>query len=431
MQIKSESLEPTRVKLTISGEAAQLEPLKVRVVNDLSRGLKVPGFRPGKAPASLVEKQVDQKLLQAEFLELAVNTLYAEAVQAEKLRPIKSPQVAISKFVPFDTLEFTAEVEIIGPIGLPDYKKIKLAPKPVTVLTSDVNEVLNNLRQRAAAKQPVKRPAKLGDEVNIDFVGKDSKTQANIDGTDGKDYPLLLGSQTFIPGFEDQLVGLKLGDSKAFDLTFPKDYGVQALQNRSVTFEVTVRQVKELQVPELNDAFAASLGPFKTLAELKADIKKQLTAERQREAQRAYENELLEKITAGSTIKVPESLIEEEIDRIEDEEKRNVTYRGQTWQEHLEAEGVTAEEHRRRQQPTAEMRIKAGLVLGEIADRENVSVSPQELEIRLQLLKGQYNGDPAMQAELDKPESRRDIHSRLMTEKTLDALRTYASKPKN
>jgi trigger factor len=176
---------------------------------------------------------------------------------------------------------------------------------------------------------------------------------------------------------------------------------------------------------KLDDAFAASIGPFKTLAELKADIKKQLKAEKQQEADRAYDNDLLQKIAEKSTVAIPKALVDEEIARIEEEEKRNIVYRGQTWQEHLDAEKLTAEEHSEKQRPTAELRVKAGLVLGQIAEAEKITVSPEDLEVRVQLLKGQYP-DEAMQAELDKPENRRDVLSRLLTEKTLEKLRSYA-----
>jgi len=295
------------------------------------------------------------------------------------------------------------------------------------VTPKDVSDVLDNLRTRAAAKQDVQRAAKLGDEVTIDFKGTDAKTKEPIDGADGKDYPLLLGSKAFIPGFEEELVGIKPGAEKTFDLTFPADYTAKDLQNRKVTFAVTATKVQELQQPKLDDAFAASIGPFKTLSELKADIKKQLTAERQREAQSNYDNELLEKIAAKSTVAIPPALVDAEIDQMEEEEKRNLTYRGQTWQEHLDAEGITAEAHREQKRASAELRIKAGLILGEVAEQEHISVMPEEVELRIQLLKGQYT-DPAMLAELDKEDNRRDVRGRLLTEKTLDKLRAYARK---
>jgi trigger factor len=426
MQIKREQVSPTTVKLTVSADQAALSSIKQATVARLSQNAKVPGFRPGKAPANLVEKQLDQAALQSEFIDQAINQLYPQAVEQQKLRVVAAPQIALSKFVPYGTLEFTAEVEVVGDIKPADYKKIKLAFQKPAVTAKDVTDVLASLRQRAAAKKEVKRAAKLGDEVTIDFKGADAKTNEPIDGTDGTDYPLIIGSDSFIPGFEDQLIGIKPGGQKTFKLTFPKDYGAKTLQNRQVSFAVTVTKIQELSEPKLDDAFAAGIGPFKTLTELKADIKKQLTAEKQQEANRAYDNELLEKIAAKSTVAVPASLVEEEIDRMEEEEKRNIVYRGQTWQEHLDAEGLSAEAHREKQRSSAELRIKAGLILGEIAEQEHITVTPEELEIRLQLLKGQYP-DEAMQAELDKPENSRDVRGRLLTEKTLAKLRDYAT----
>lgn len=426
MQITREQVEPTKVKLSVVADQAALTSLKQTVLERIAQNIKVPGFRPGKAPAPLVEKQVDQAQLQAEFVDEAVNKFYVHAIEQEKLRPVASPEINLTKFVPFSTLEFTAEVETVGAITLADYKKIKLPLKKTEVNAEDVKNVLNDLAKRAASKKTVTRAAKLGDEITIDYTGSDAKTNEPIAGTDGTDYPLVLGSQQFIPGFEDELVGLKSGGEKTFTLTFPKDYGVVSLQSRRVQFSVIAKQVQELTQPKLDDAFAATIGPFKTLAELKSDIKKQLTIEKQREATQAYDNELLEKIAAKSEVAIPEALVEEEISRIEEDEKRNTAYRGQTWQEHLDAEGVSAEEHRERQRPAAELRIKAGLILGEIAEREQITVTPEELEVRIMLLKNQYTDD-AMVAELDKPENRRDITSRMLTEKTLDKLRTYAT----
>jgi trigger factor len=427
MQISRTQPSPNTTKLTVKADQKEMDIAKQAVLTRLSATVKVPGFRPGKAPTNLVEKQIDPNAFQAEFMDQLINQLYIAAVEQEKLRPVAQPKIEVSKFVPFSTLEFTAEVEAVGDIKLPNYKIIKLEAKKSEVTAADITNVLDNLRQRGATKEDVERAAKSGDEVVIDFKGTDAETKEPIDGADGAEYPLTLGSNSFIPGFEDELIGLKPGGKKAFTLTFPKDYGAKALQNRKVVFAVTVNKVREIKAAKLDDAFAASIGPFKTLAELKADVKKQLKAEKQQEADRAFDNELLEKIAAKTTVAIPKALIEEEIDRMEEEEKRNVVYRGQTWQEHLESEGLTAEAHREKQRQGAELRIKAGLILGAIAEKEKITATPEEVEIRIQLLKGQYP-DPAMQAELDKPENRRDITSRLLTEKTLDKLRSYATK---
>lgn len=427
MQVTKEQVNPTTIKLTLVADQDLLDETKKKVLTHLARDhVKLPGFRKGKAPLELVEKNVDQSLLQSEFLEEAVNELYVQAAQNERLRPVAQPKVSVTKFVPFTTLEITAEVEAVGQVKLPDYAKIK-ATKPVVVVTDkDVDDVIDNLKLRAATKEEVKRAAEDGDEVWIDFAGVDAKTKEPVAGADGKDYPLILGSNTFIPGFEDNLTGLKAGEEKTFDITFPKDYGVKALQNKKVTFTVTVNKVQKVVSPKVDDAFAASVGPFKTVKELRADIKRQVEQERGFEAERNYENELVQKIAEKTTVAIPDSLIEEEIDRIEDQEKQNTAYRGQTWQEHLDEEGLTAEEHRNKNRAGAELRVKAGLVLSEIAQKEGIEVTPEELEMRLQLLKGQYQ-DASMQAELDKPENVRDIASRLLTEKTLDKLKGYTA----
>jgi trigger factor len=426
MQVTRESKTPTQTHLTIQANAEDLSPIKNHVLSHFRKNVKVPGFRPGKAPASLIEKHVDQRALIDEFMEHALNELYSSALNQEKIRPVAQPQVSVKKFVPFTELEFEADIQTIGEIKLANYKSIKATKKAIVVSAKDVSDILANLQKRMAQRKEVERAAKPGDEAVIDFAGRDQEGKP-INGAQGSDYPLLLGSKAFIPGFEENIIGMKADDEKEFDITFPKDYGVNALQNKKVTFKVAVKKLQELSEPKIDDDFAKQAGPFKTVAELKADIKKQLTAEREREAQREYENELIQKVVEKSDVEVPDVLIDEQLKRLEDEEKRNLAYRGQTWQEHLAEEGVNEEQHSERKRPDAELRVKAGLVLSEIAEREQLSVQPEELEIRLQMLKGQYN-DPGMQAELDKPENQQEIAAQLLTEKTIAKLTDYATK---
>ncbi|HUS26476.1 MAG TPA: trigger factor [Nevskiaceae bacterium] len=425
MQVTKKNLSDTKVQLTLTGDAKILQAAKQAALQEVARSLKLQGFRQGKAPLSLVEKQASPAILQTEFLDRAMNQLYIAALNQEKLRPVEQPQVKIKKFVPFDTLEIEAEVEVVGDIKLADYKKIKMAKQPVKVTVKDIDDVLANLRTRAAEKKDVDRASKNGDQVYIDFTGVDAKTKEPINGADGKDYPLVLGSNTFIPGFEPELVGLKSNDEKTFTITFPKDYGVKALQGRKVTFTATVSKVQEVVEPKMDDAFAATIGPFKTVEELKADIKKQLQTEQEHQAERAFTDELVSKIAEGSQVAIPPVLIDEQVDQLINEQKQNLAYRGQTWQEFLETEGQTEEQFRETLRAPAEQRVKAGLVLSEIAEVENIFVTPEELEIRMQLLKGQYT-DARMQTELDKPEAKREIASRLKTEKTVAKLVGYA-----
>ncbi|HEX5456286.1 MAG TPA: trigger factor [Candidatus Saccharimonadales bacterium] len=427
MQTKVNKISDTKVKISITADAAELSPYKDRVLARLGKEVKLAGFRPGKAPLNMVEKSVDQTVLQREFLDEAMTGLYTQAVNAEKIRPVSRPDVSVKKFVPFATLDFEVETEMVGNIRLADYKKIKLAkPKP-DVTAKDVNDVIDSLKLRVAEKQEVNRTVKKGDEATIDFKGVDMKGAA-INGADGKDYPLAIGSNTFIPGFEDNVIGLKPGESKTFELTFPKDYGVNALANKKVKFTVEVKKVQEVVAPKLDDSFASKVGPFKTLKELKDDIKKQLTVEKQNEADKNYLNELVGKITDKSTVSLPDSMIEHQIEHSLEDLKRNIVYRGQTLQEFFDQEGTTEEKYRKEVlYPQAEKQVKGSLILSEIADTEGVTITPEELEIRLQVLKGQYQ-DAQMQTELDKPEARQDIASRMLTEKVLAKLEEYATR---
>lgn len=429
MRVKTTINTPTEAVLTVVLDTESLSAIKQNILKRFQSDVKLSGFRDGKAPLNLVEKQVDQSRLQTEFLEDAINQSYPQAIQAEKLRPVDRPEITIKKFVPFTALEFDAKVAVVSDVKLPDYTKLRKAKPKVTVTADDVNGVLKSLQQRMAEKKDVDRVAKNGDQVWIDFKGADAKGEP-VKGADGKDYPLLLGSNTFIPGFEDSIVGLKAGETKTFTLTFPKDYGLKALASKKITFEVSVTKVQEVIEPKLDDNFATKAGPFKTMKDLKEDVKRQLAIERQQQADLEYESELVREITQKTKIDVPQVLIDDQMERSLQELKQNLVYRGQTYQEFLEIENKTEEQYRIEVlRPRAEERVKASLVLAEIAEKEKVEVTPEELEIRMQVLKGQYK-DPTMQAELEKSETRRDIAARMLSEKTVAILAGYANKPK-
>ena len=426
MQVSRQDKSPTNVILSIEGRTADLEPIRRHVISHFRRSVRVPGFRADKAPDNLIEQHIDQQAFLDEFMEHALNELYRQAVETENIRPVSSPDVRLKKFVPYSQLEFEADTEILGQIKLPDYKNLKLAKKKAQITDKDINSVIKSLRTKLAQRLDTGRPAKEGDELTINFEGTD-KDGKKINGASGQDYPLILGSGTFIPGFEDNLIGAKAGDTKSFEVTFPKDYGVGILQNKRVTFKVDVTKVQELKEPKIDDEMAKKAGPFKNLAELRDDIKKQLMLERQQQLDTDYNNQLVREIAEKTELEVPNSLVKAEIRHLEDQEKQNIIYRGQTWQEHLAEEGLTEEEHSEKKIPEARERVKIGLILTEIAEREDIRVTSEEVDVRLKILKGQYQ-DPQMQAELDKPANQREIKARLLTEKTIAKLRSYTAK---
>ncbi len=426
MQVKRTNISDTKVKLSISASQAYLAPIKEQVLMQLSQKVKLPGFREGKAPLNLVEKNVDPQALQTEFLDFAMGQLYNEAIKTEKLRTFDRPQVTLKKFVPFSDVEFEAEVEVLSPVKLGDYKKIKKSLKTTEVTDKEVNDVVENLRNRMAEKKEVKRLAKNGDEVIIDFEGFNTKKEA-IKGADGKDFPLLLGSDTFIPGFEKNLIGMKAGDKKTFDLTFPKDYRATSLAGTKVNFKVSVNKVNELVKPDANDEFAQKVGDFKTLLDLKADVKKQLELEKANEAQTKLETEIITELRDKSTASIPEALIADQTTRELAELKQSLAGQGLTYDEFLELEGMSAQVYEEKVvKPRARQKIKTSLVLAEVSEAEGLEVAPEELAAYIDQLRAQYT-DEAMQAEFEKPEVQQDLASRLLTEKTINALVGYAT----
>ena len=405
-------------------EQSDIKSLKSEVVDKLAKDLKIPGFRPGKAPQSITERNIDSSRLQTEFLETAVNTLYRQAIQTEKIIPVDQPKITINKFVPFSILEFKVEVKTLGKVKLGDYKNVKLSSPSVEVTEKEINLALDQLLIREAKKQTVDRSSQKGDEVEIDFEGVDAKTNQLIPGTRSKKYPIILGSNTFIPGFEDHLIGCKSGQEKEFTITFPADYSLKSLQKRQVKFMVKILEVRSIKKPILNDKLVDKFGPFKTVAELMTDIKKELTNEKRRLVNQARNNELVTKVVEASTVTIPDNVINNQVDFLVENEKRRLVQQGQTWNEYLETEGITEEEFRKNNRTLAEQQVKTGLVLGEIALIEQVAVKPADVEVQINMLKQQYN-DERISAELDKPEVRRDISDRIMVEKVIEKMMSY------
>lgn len=411
----------TTTQLTVSVAADELLLVKAETLARLGKDMKVAGFRPGKAPVDVVEKNIDQNLLQSQLLEDAVNRFYINAAVEADIQPIDRPQVEVSKFEPGKELEFVATVEVMPEVSLGDYKKISKKLDIPKVTDKEVTEVIDRLRNNVAKKEEVKRAAKLQDEVMIDFSGADTKGEA-VAGATGKDYPLILGSKTFIPGFEEELIGLKPGDEKEFDVTFPEDYGHAPLANQKVTFKVTVNKIQEPKLPELDDAFAKEVGPFETVADLKKDIKTELERQKEHEATNKLKNDILDDLVQLSKMELPESLVRDQEQAVKQDLVQNLAYRGVTLEQALEEQKLTEDEWVKKEvTPQAERRVKVGIVLSEVAKKEKITADEKEIQERLGEMAQQYQ-NPEMRAQLDTKEAYTDIASRIKTEKTINKL---------
>ena len=422
MNTKITHLSDTRVRVTISVGKDELAAAEQVALKKLSKTVKVPGFRKGHVPLDMIAKHVDPNTLGQETLENALSRAVAESFMTNNLQALERPEVELKKFVPGETLEFTAEADVLPEVKLGDYKKLKVKKSDVKIDAKDVDEVIERIQKGLSDKQETTEPAADGDEAIISFVGK--KDGEPFDGGAGDDYPLTLGSNSFIPGFEEALVGHKAGETLDVPLSFPKDYQAAQLAGQDVVFEVTISKVNKLVLPELNDEFAAKAGPFTSFDELRADIEREIKAQKEREAGDALKDDLVKQLVAKSKVAVPTVLREDQIRSLEQDLTQNLMYRGQTLEQYFAERGFADRDAwvKGEAEEAADNRIKAGLVLAELSKTLKIEATADELAAQINQYKTQYANNPDMAKRFDEPEIQREVANRLITEKTVDEL---------
>lgn len=423
MKTVTKYLTDTKVELTISVTSEELSTAKQVALSKIARDLKVPGFRKGKVPIEVAKKNVDPAALQEEVINNALSRAVAEAFLGENLQALERPAVEVKKFVPDQELEFTAEAEVVPPVKLGDFKKLKSKRAAVKVSDADIDEVIVRMQQSFASKKEAEREAKNGDEAVIDFVGK--KDDKPFDGGSATDYGLRLGEGQFIPGFEEGVVGHKAGDEFSLDLKFPKDYHAKELADAKVVFDVKLKKVNEVVLPELNEEFAAKAGPFTDMDQLKEDIRREISAQKERESAEKFKDALVGELADSSKVALPELLVEDQVRSIEQDLTQNLMYQGLTMDSYLEMQKFASKDDwvKEEARPAAEKRVKAGLVLAELSKEFKIDVSHAELSAQIEQMKQQYGArDEKLAKQFENPDVHRDIANRLITEKTVDKL---------
>ena len=409
----------TQVHLSVELDKTDLATAKRAAVQELSKTVKVQGFREGKVPANVAEKNIDPLALANATTENAINIAVNDIAIAEELRILDRPQVDLGDFQPYDVLTFEATIDIVPDVTLGDYKKLKAKKEAVDVSDAEVDEVVERMRTQLAEKKTVKRAAANDDEVRIDFIGK--KDGEAFDGGTAKDYDLVLGSNSFIPGFEEAIVGHKVGETFDVPLTFPEDYHAEHLKGAEVVFEVTLNDIKEVVLPEVDDAFAVKVGPFKTVEGMREDIRAELMQQKEKTIEDKYKDDLVGELVAVSTVPMPQLLVDDQIRQIEQDAMQNLMYRGMSPDQYIAQMGYKDHDewHDKEFRVAAERRVQAGLALAELSKAENIEVTKDELDARHAQMLEQY---PTMKDQLDSPEARRDMANRVITEKTVDRL---------
>ena len=420
MKTKAKKLSDSRIEITVTLDAKDLEPAREKALEKLAKEVKVEGFRKGKVPTEVAAKFIPENDLNAEMIDIAVRTTVIDAFKQEDKSPLVIPNVNVTKYVPGEMAEYTATADILPEIKLGDYKKLGVKKPATKVAAKEIDEVLENLSNSFAEKKVVRRAAALGDEVVIDFVGK--KDGEAFKGGSAKDYKLVLGSGAFIPGFEDGVVGHEVGDKFELKLTFPEDYGVKDLAGAKTVFEILVKQVNEVKKAPIDDEMAKKCGPFKTLDELKKDIEKNLAAQNEHKVEEKYKDDLVKALVKNSTIPAPEILIDDQMRLIRDDITRNAASQGLGFEEFLEVNGETVESWEKEARKVAEQRVKASLALQTLAVEQKITVSDDEVAAKLAELRDVYKKSPEAVKSLKDPNVKMDIKNRMIIEKTLDFL---------
>ncbi|MBE6914755.1 MAG: trigger factor [Ruminococcaceae bacterium] len=390
MDIKNVKREDGKLSFQTAVDAASFEAAVNKAYLKAKKNIAIPGFRKGKAPRMIIEGMYGADV----FYEDAVNELALDAFKAGmeevKDRTVGDPMITNYNVADDKTLTIDFETALYPEVTLGEYKGLQAYKAPVKIMAADVNKELETIQKRNARIVAVERAAKDGDTVNIDFDGY--KDGVRFDGGKAEGHDLVLGSGAFVPGFEDQIVGMKAGEEKDIDITFPENYHAD-LAGAAVVFKVKVNEVKESQLPALDDEFAKDVSEFDTLKEYKASIKKDLETKKKDAADSEYRNKLMAKAVENMTVTVPAAMVDERVDRVVADYTRNCTAQGFTLEQYLGMMGLDENAFRTYIRPNCENDVKVELLLEKVAEVENFTIAEEDIESEYKTAAEMYNMD--------------------------------------
>jgi len=340
--------------------------------------LVIPGFRKGKVPKAIIDSRLGKQAVHEEAVQKALPNYYVDAIKEADIEPVDQPEIDIVQAEENKPLIFTAKVTVKPEVSLGEYKGIEVEKPSVEPAEDEVKTQIENMRNNFASLEPVEdRPVKEGDFALIDFEGFIGDEP--FEGGSSKDYLLEIGSGTFIPGFEEQLVGMEKGETKDVMVTFPEDYGSEELAGKEAKFKVTVKEIKDKKLPELNDDFAKQVG-FDTIGELEDDVKSKIAEVKEKYADTELKNRVVDAVTEAAEIEIPDPMVEQELDDMVEDFSSDVQRQGLTLEKYFELTGMTVEKLREEWRDRAEQRVKNRLVLEAVADAENIEATQEDVD---------------------------------------------------
>ena len=413
MTVKScEKLEKSRVALTIETSAEEFEAAVNKAYLKMRGKINVPGFRVGKAPRKIIEKMYGAEVFYEEAVNILLPDAYEDAVKEKKLNVVGYPEVELESCTK-DGVVFKCTVAVYPEVKLGQYKGLEAPKAEVKVTAADVTARLKEMADRNSRLVSVERAVKKGDTADIDFEGFDNGVA--FDGGKGENFDLEIGSGSFVPGFEDQLIGMKAGEEKDIDITFPENYTPE-LAGKPVVFHVKVNEVKEKQVPAIDDEFAKDVSEFDTLKDLKADIKKKLTAERTESAQRAFEDVLMAKVAEGIEADIPEEMVELQAERMMEQFKQQLASQGIPFDQYLKMTNTAEADFRKQAQGPAADQVKMDLAVEAIIKAEGLEASDEDVESEMKSVAEKYGMDLDTVKKYLRPE---DVKEQVIREKVV------------
>lgn len=393
MNVTVERVENEAI-LKITAPAAEVNAGYKKAVQKIADQANIPGFRKGKAPRAIIEMHYGKEAVKQEAFEIVANKAYSEALDQEKLIPVSDPKVEESTFEEGKDMELTIKVTLKPEPELGEYKGLHVEKKEVEVTDEQVDAQIKDMMGRDAKMVVAEEGAVIekGDFAIIDFAG--TVDGEPFSGGEGKGYPLEVGSNSFIPGFEDQLVGLSKGDSTDVEVTFPEDYFVKDLAGKEAIFKVNIQDVKRKELPELNDEYVASKTDFKTVEELRANYKERMQKAAEANAKAEYEHELIDLAVANAKFSVPEIMIEDKISQMVEEMKMSLESRKMSLDMYMQYTGLDMAKIRENQRPVAEENVKTDLVLDAIAKAEDIQVDMADVDAEIAAISAQHGASP-------------------------------------
>lgn len=406
MSVKScEKVEKSQVELTIEVGAEAFEAALEKAYRKMRHQFRLPGFRPGKAPRKMIEKMYGVEVLFDEAINIAFPDAYDAAVKEKELAPVGYPSVEMVGECTREGFTFKAVTPVYPEVTLGQYKGLSAPKREVTVSDEDVDRRLKAMAERNTRLESVEREAKEGDIAIIDYEGfLDGKP---FEGGKGEKHSLELGSHNFVPGFEEQVVGMKAEDEKDIDITFPEDYH-KDLAGKAVVFKVKCHEVKEKQVPEMDDDFAKDVSEFDTLDELKEDLKKKIAEERQKDVDREFEEELMNQVAEGITTDVPDAMIERQARQFLDNFKSQIAQQGIPYEQYMQVTGMEESKLLDDAREPALQQVRMDLAVAEIVKAENIEASDEDVEAEYERMSKQIGMDVELVKKYLLPETVRD-----------------------